>query len=55
MPNTHKKKMFYVDYVPRKKEWVIRNISNKLILFSSFKKEDDAKNFKRNLDKYPMK
>jgi len=53
MPNAHKKKMFYVDYVPRNKEWVIRNLSSKLILFS-FKKEDDAKTFKRKLDKYPM-
>ncbi len=50
---THNKKTFYVDYVTRKKEWVIRNLSSKLILFS-FKTEDDAKSFKRKLDKYPM-
>mgnify|MGYP004190303763 CR=1 FL=1 len=31
---THNRKTFYVDYVPRKKEWVIRNLSSKLILFS---------------------
>jgi len=50
---THKK-VFYTDFNSREKQWVIKNVTSKKSLFS-FRTENDAKIFKRKLEKFPMK
>ena len=50
---THRK-IFYTDFNPVKKQWVIKNAINKTTLYS-FNTENEAKIFKKRLEKFPMK
>jgi|TARA_R110000744_G_scaffold103609_2_gene198636 hypothetical protein len=50
---THRKS-FYANYDQLKKEWVVRSLTSKKILFS-FATEKEASNFKKRLEIFPMK